>query len=908
MIEISKYDIYGTIDHEYKGKNVRLVGKVLEINEGDRTCKMQFENNLCEDGIPMESVSIDEGVFDKIKDSFGSGLSDIKNSVKNITKYAKNVFRKVGGLVRTVYHGKILPVLNNVMMGQYAAAGALNKDITLYLPQETKEIAKVNDVVVKDQYGINYDYQLKEQNEFLKTVIEKYKKSFPEQSKPTMEGLKTVYLNEVNERYGIKEQQRLIESRQLDNFFISRNTHPSILKKMGEALNESNKINNKIFEAEYSEDENPGLSASASEHTPLWNVKQITSELIKQLSSAFKVGGFSDETSFDEELQNILRETNMSQEDYDNLPKDKKVKFDNFVKSSIKGISKRNSPETVHPLLIWGAPGIGKTQITQQCIGLFNHEYGIDCMMCDVPLQSMTKESFALPGIGIDPSTGEANSARMIPFDTIPFYRHYYQTGEEEKNEIGNKASNAHMFVQDYLKLDAEAKKNLKDGGIIFFDELISASTEVLDIVMKLLDERKLGSDFILGSHWIMAGASNRAYDMKGHRTHWEPRYGRRFQQVTFVPVLSDWLMWAKGYNINIKTGNFDKENQGEPRIEQTIIDFLSSVGKDAWYEIIKDAQDIEPEKAAKMTATPASWKFASDAMYKEAVHKMHQSGMSDEDIRKYVQRHVYNPETGEWELHYNGLTDAERADVVGLNIGSPSEPLTKYKNFLNFSYYFSPTLLNNIWKYGFPYPKNPKIIIPLNLDPHTGGREDMINLLTAHLFAHNIIPIKLTKENLMAYDTFTKNDIKKYIEFFKHTGSVIKYLHTYLNACPNTPPISYEQAAKVVSDFTSGIMSVTGDPTEKQSYKSYNILDIYNSINNIHVAEKLKFSPSQVEEIRYSIWDIIKESNMLEYNMTLQQWGKQYHANSEEELKPIVINQMKNHLDKYNTVIFNDI
>ena len=173
MIEISKYDIYGTIDHEYKGKNVRLVGKVLEINEGDRTCKMQFENNLCEDGIPMESVSIDEGVFDKIKDSFGSGLSDIKNSVKNITKYAKNVFRKVGGLVRTVYHGKILPVLNNVMMGQYAAAGALNKDITLYLPQETKEIAKVNDVVVKDQYGINYDYQLKEQNEFLKTVIEK---------------------------------------------------------------------------------------------------------------------------------------------------------------------------------------------------------------------------------------------------------------------------------------------------------------------------------------------------------------------------------------------------------------------------------------------------------------------------------------------------------------------------------------------------------------------------------------------------------------------------------------------------------------------------------------------------------------------------------------------------------------
>lgn len=904
MIEISKYDIYGTIDHEYKGKNVRLVGKVLEINEGDRTCKMQFENNLCEDGIPMESVSIDEGVFDKIKDSFGSGLSDIKNSVKNITKYAKNVFRKVGGLVRTVYHGKILPVLNNVMMGQYAAAGALNKDITLYLPQETKEIAKVNDVVVKDQYGINYDYQLKEQNEFLKTVIEKYKKSFPEQSKPTMEGLKTVYLNEVNERYGIKEQQRLIESQQLDNFFISKNTHPSILKKMGNALNESNKI----FEAEYSEDDNPGLSASASEHTPLWNVKQIIRELSSQLEKAFNVGG-AIKNDFDTELQKLLQDNNMSQEDYENLPVDKKNNFDEYVKSSAKEDNKLNSPKSSHPLLIWGAPGIGKTQITQQCIGLFNHEYGIDCMMCDVPLQSMNKDSFLLPGFKYDPVTGQKIAATALPFDTLPLYRNSYQTKDKERNELANTAANAHMTVEEYSELDAEAKKNLKDGGILFFDELLSASKEVLDIVMKLLDERRLGSQFILGSHWIMSGASNRAYDMNaGDVTAWDLRYGRRFQQVTFVPTLPDWLLWAKGYDVNLKTGEFDTQHQHSPRIEQTIIDFLSSVGEDSWYEVIKDAQNIDDAKAAKMTATPASWKFASDAMYNAARHKLHQSGMSDADVQKNVKREVYNPETGEWERHYNGLTDAERAEAVGMNIGSPSEPLAKYKNFLNFSYYFPTGLLKNIWKNGCPYPKNPKIIIPLNLDPHTGGREDMITLLTAHLFAHNIIPIKLTKENLTAYDTLTKDDIKKYIEFFKHTGSVIKYLHAYLNACPNTPPISYEQAAKVVSDFTSGIMSVTGDPTKKQAYESYHILKIYNFINNKHVAEKLKLSPSQVEEIRYSIWDIIKESNMLEYNMTLQQWGKQYHANSEEELKSIVINQMKNHLDKYNTAIFNDI
>lgn len=489
--------------------------------------------------------------------------------------------------------------------------------------------------------------------------------------------------------------------------------------------------------------------------------------------------------------------------------------------------------------------------------------------------------------------------------DWLPMYKKSLISNEI--NKIGNAAANSRMSVKDYQKLISLNQKTKTDGGILFFDGLLWAQKSVFDIVMKLLDERSIG-DFVLGSHWIMVCATGRPWEFGGRYVTTELAWTRRFQQVTFIPSLSDWLMWAKGYDIDPDTGEYDLANQGFPRIEQTIIDFISSAGEAAWYEVVTQAagEYIDEAKAAKMTATPASWKFASDELLKASIRKMQKAGMSDEDIKKNVKRLAINPDTGEWELYYNGLSDAEKVEQVGLNIGVSSE-LTNYKNFLlNFAYYFPPKLLSNIWNYGCPYPKRPVIVIPFNVDPYTGGMADMVNLLGAHLFSHSIIPVKLSgKDNI---SSFTRNDIDKYIKFMKMTAAVIKYLHTYLKAAPNTPELEYQQEARRVEDFISGIMTEDGDPTKKHTYPEYRILDIYNMIINSAVIDRLKLTPEKTEDIKYSIWPIIKETNLLKYNMTLKEWASNYHVNTEAEMKDAIFGQMKDSNNKLNHGIFNKL
>ena len=63
-----KLNIPAVLVHTVKGKQYKVNGLILSINESNDTCTMRFKGNLVENNIPMNKILINEGFLDKIKE------------------------------------------------------------------------------------------------------------------------------------------------------------------------------------------------------------------------------------------------------------------------------------------------------------------------------------------------------------------------------------------------------------------------------------------------------------------------------------------------------------------------------------------------------------------------------------------------------------------------------------------------------------------------------------------------------------------------------------------------------------------------------------------------------------------------------------------------------------------------
>lgn len=755
-MDVKNFGLYGFIDHKYKDHNIRLVGKIVSLNEGDETCRMCFmdaKNHPIyeEDGIPMEAVKIDEGVFDNMRKRFGTDVDVLKNNISRVSKWAHKIYKKVGGLVRTVIGGRVIPYTNSVMIGQFAALHEIPKNVTLVLSDDTKSVAREQNVIVKDQLGISDDTtkdDLKHMNAFLQKVIDKYKSANPDKAaSPEMEGFKTSYLEAVNEEYGMKTVSMLTEGNQLDRFFNPKKYY---------SLHEDST-------ASYVNDDalDPGRGVYAGNQMPQWNVKDIVQDLMQQLEQAFSVGGFTDST--EDYFENALEDLQVTKDEYDSDP-DVKAAVDKDFKDIMAQDTKQDSIKETHPLLIWGAPGIGKTQVTKQCIFTFNKIRGQKTNCIDVPLQMESRDSFTLQG-HIKDENGNIIGAGEFIENWLPMYKKNWV--DDEENAIADKAANARMQIRDYKTLIAENKEAKIDGGLLFFDELLRAQPEVIDIVMKLLDERSLG-DYVLGSHWVMISATNRPWEIEGRDITVEYPWTRRFQNVAFVPELADWIKWAEGYDYNPLTGEYD-HYQHTPRIEQTIIDFIKSAGEGVFYEIVaKPRGSINTRQVTK--ATPASWEKASQKMVNNAHRNAKLAG------KKWrVQR--INPATGKKEMIPTGITNADRLAAVATNIGQGTV-YNKYANYLDISRYFPVSAIESIWKFGSIDPHK-KVYIPENVNPSIAGEPSILEELVTKLFTPEILNSYTAGINGPA-------DLPKFQKFDKALSNVVYYMANYMNLCGN--------------------------------------------------------------------------------------------------------------------------
>jgi hypothetical protein len=220
------------------------------------------------------------------------------------------------------------------------------------------------------------------------------------------------------------------------------------------------------------------------------------------------------------------------------------------------------------PLMIWGAPGIGKTKIVQAVL-----QANSKGKLVDVQTSKMAPDDWALPAIA-KMEKGEMK-ALDLPKSWLPVYK---PTGDPQID----------------AKLDNEANGGNDEkegpGGVIFLDELSRASGSVQNTCLKLVDERIIG-DAHIGSKWVIISASNRAGDDPDSVQNFSTALGNRFEQVNYIPDFKSWKEWA-----------IDK-------VDPRILDFLE-FNQQYFYTL-----DDDTEKS--IFASPRSWANASDAMAK---------------------------------------------------------------------------------------------------------------------------------------------------------------------------------------------------------------------------------------------------------------------------------------------------
>lgn len=225
-------------------------------------------------------------------------------------------------------------------------------------------------------------------------------------------------------------------------------------------------------------------------------------------------------------------------------------------------------------LLIWGAPGIGKTAILNNVLSEMRTEFP-DYNLIVKTLSSDTPDNFTLPTYV---ETRDGRRAEDVPKTWMPVYK-----------PSGDAAIDA--------QLDEACGK-----GLLFIDELSRATPQVLNVILPLVNEGYFNG-YKMGSGWTIVCASNRMDDEAAGQSELGNALVNRFSQVYYEPTIHTWRKWA------------DKQNFISPLLLQWLSMPESenmSGGKFFYYD---PNEEIDDENVTKIMCTPRSWTNAMELL-----------------------------------------------------------------------------------------------------------------------------------------------------------------------------------------------------------------------------------------------------------------------------------------------------
>ena len=167
-------------------------------------------------------------------------------------------------------------------------------------------------------------------------------------------------------------------------------------------------------------------------------------------------------------------------------------------------------------LMIWGAPGIGKTAILMNVLDEMKKDFP-DYNLIVKTLSNETPDNFTLPKyVEVD----GYDMATDVPKTWLPVYK-----------PTGNPA--------------VDAMHDEKCGnGLLFIDELSRATPQVLNVILPLVNEGMFNG-YKLGSGWTIVCASNRTDDEASGQSSIGNALANRFFQLHYEPTVHTWRKWA---------------------------------------------------------------------------------------------------------------------------------------------------------------------------------------------------------------------------------------------------------------------------------------------------------------------------------------------------------------------------
>ena len=258
------------------------------------------------------------------------------------------------------------------------------------------------------------------------------------------------------------------------------------------------------------------------------------------------------------------------------------------IKNQISGPLGGHSTEI--PLLIWGAPGIGKSAIISQTIkDMANAKYNpINLNLEIVQLANSTVESWTLPRDAtreIDFGNNYQKKYKRESFTDTPkaWLPVYLDTPDIEEKKRRDYFCNTCRFLATDNDGEITASNGRPfEGGIVFMDEFSRIQPGVSNILMPLVNDHKFGDNYVLASKWGFVLAANRAIDEDKTDTDDNNFYptvaqSNRYIQVTYVPKKEEWVEWARKVDPLTHEAN----------VPPFITDFIESSPNSVWYPTI---------------------------------------------------------------------------------------------------------------------------------------------------------------------------------------------------------------------------------------------------------------------------------------------------------------------------------
>lgn len=162
------------------------------------------------------------------------------------------------------------------------------------------------------------------------------------------------------------------------------------------------------------------------------------------------------------------------------------------------------------PVLITGAPGVGKTDIVTQTRRILKELLGACNLLVMHPVVSDPTDAKGMPWVFMD---GDKPKATFIPFG------------------------------------DLEMMINAKELLIVFLDDLGQAAPAVQAAFMQLILSRKINGHKI-SDHVVFVAATNRKQDRAGVSGILEPVKSRFATIIELEPDHFDWIQWALDSNM----------------------------------------------------------------------------------------------------------------------------------------------------------------------------------------------------------------------------------------------------------------------------------------------------------------------------------------------------------------------